>query len=234
MPYAVITGATQGIGRAVTEHLLDLGFSVAVCARNKEKLRALETEWQLRYPQAHIMALPADLSSKDEVIIFAEAVLAAFPEINILVNNAGTFQPGDIADEPDGRLEQLMAVNLYSAYHLTRALLPVMKATKNSHIFNMCSVASLKAYPNGGSYSISKYALLGFSENLREELKPFDIKVTAMCPGATYTPSWEGSGVSPERIMEAADVAKMLWSAYALSPQANVETIIMRPVKGDL
>ena len=234
MPYAVITGATQGIGRAVTEHLLDLGFSVAVCARNKEILRALETEWQLRYPQAHIMALPADLSSKDEVIIFAEAVLAAFPEINILVNNAGTFQPGDIADETDGRLEQLMAENLYSAYHLTRALLPVMKATKNSHIFNMCSVASLKAYPNGGSYSISKYALLGFSENLREELKPFDIKVTAMCPGATYTPSWEGSGVSPERIMEAADVAKMLWSAYALSPQANVETIIMRPVKGDL
>ena len=98
----------------------------------------------------------------------------------------------------------------------------------------MCSIASLRAYPNGGSYSISKFAMLGFSENLREELKEYNIKVTAICPGATYTPSWEGSGVSPDRIMESEDIAGMLWAAYNTSPQANVETIVMRPVKGDL
>jgi short-subunit dehydrogenase len=109
-----------------------------------------------------------------------------------------------------------------------------MKSRGQGHIFNMCSVASLKAYPNGGSYSISKYALLGFSENLREELKPFSIKVTSVCPGATYTPSWEGSGVEPGRIMEAADIAAMIWGAYSLSPQANVDTIVLRPVKGDI
>lgn len=109
-----------------------------------------------------------------------------------------------------------------------------MKNNGRGHIFNMCSVASLQAYPNGGSYSISKYALLGFSDNLREELKQDNIKVTAICPGATFTPSWEGSGVAPERIMEAADIANMLWSAYRLSPAANVENIILRPVKGDL
>ncbi len=109
-----------------------------------------------------------------------------------------------------------------------------MKANGKGHIFNMCSIASLKAYPNGGSYSISKYALLGFSDNLREELMEDGIKVTAICPGATYTPSWEGSGVEPDRIMESADIAAMLWSAYNLSPQANVEMIILRPVKGDI
>jgi short-subunit dehydrogenase len=125
-----------------------------------------------------------------------------------------------------------MEVNLFSAYHLTRALLPFMGP--GSHIFNMCSVASLKAYPNGGAYSISKYALMGFSENLREELKPRSIKVTAVCPGATWSRSWSGSGVDEDRIMEAEDIAKMVWSAYDLSPQADVETIIMRPIKGDL
>ena len=109
-----------------------------------------------------------------------------------------------------------------------------MKIHGSGHIFNICSVASLKAYPHGGSYSISKYALLGFSENLRDELKHTGIKVTAVCPGATYTPSWEGSGVHPHRLMEAEDVAKMLLAAYKLSPQANVDTIVMRPVKGDL
>ena len=234
MPYAIVTGATQGIGRTIAEHLLSKGFSVAVCARNEQKLQALEQEWKARYPQAQIVALTADLSKKTEVVFFAEKVAAVFPQIDILVNNAGTFQPGEISDEPDGRLEQLLSVNLYSAYYLTRGVLSVMKKSGSGHIFNMCSVASLKAYPNGGSYSITKYALLGFSENLREELKPFNIKVTAICPGATYTPSWEGSGVPEERIMEAGDVANMLWSAYNLSPQANVETMVMRPVKGDL
>jgi short-subunit dehydrogenase len=128
----------------------------------------------------------------------------------------------------------MIDVNLYTAYRLTRKILPAMKSNKSGHIFNMCSVASLKAYRNGGAYSISKYALLGFSENLREELKPYGIKVTAICPGATHTPSWEGSGVPEDRIMEAGDIAEMLWSAYKLSSQANVEMIVMRPVKGDL
>ena len=187
-----------------------------------------------QYPKAKIVGYQADLSNKSQVAAFANYILSVFPQIDMLINNAGLFLPGTIADEPEDLLENLMAANLYSAYHLTRGVLPKMKQQNSGHIFNMCSVASLKAYPNGGSYSISKYALMGFSENLREELKQHNIKVTAICPGATYTPSWAGSNVPPERIMEASDIAKMLWSSYQLSAQANVETIVMRPVKGDL
>jgi short-subunit dehydrogenase len=102
------------------------------------------------------------------------------------------------------------------------------------HIFNICSIASLKAYPNGGSYGISKYALHGFSQNLRTELKDKGIKVTGVYPGATYTNSWLGSGVAPERIMEANDIAHMLYAATQLSQQAVVEEIILRPQLGDL
>lgn len=234
MPYAVITGATQGIGHSIATKLLSNGYSVAACARNAEKLTLLQKEWSAAYPHATILTYSANLANKEETEAFAQHVLNNFPQVDILVNNAGSFLPGDICDEPDGRLETLMAVNLYSAYHLTRGLAPAMKALGKGHIFNMCSVASLKAYANGGSYSITKYALLGFSDNLREELKPYNIKVTSICPGATYTPSWEGSGVPEERIMEAADVADMLWAAANLSAQANVETMVLRPVKGDL
>jgi len=109
-----------------------------------------------------------------------------------------------------------------------------MKREKKGHIFNICSVASLKSYPNGGSYGISKYALLGFSENLREELMPDNIKVTAICPGATYTNSWAGAGLPKERFIQVEDIANTLWSAYVLSEQAVVETIVIRPLKGDL
>ncbi len=234
MPYAIVTGASQGMGKVIADRLLLEGFSIAVCARNKTKLEQLSGEWREQYPNAEIITHSADLSNKEELAAFADMVLFRFPEIDLLVNNAGNYLPGTLADEPDGLLEQMIGINLYSAYRLTRKVLPAMIEKQRGHIFNMCSVASLRAYPNGGAYSISKYALLGFSENLREELKPHSIKVTAICPGATYTTSWEGSGVEPGRIMEANDVAAMLWSAYSLSPQANVETIIMRPVKGDL
>lgn len=233
MKYAVVTGASQGIGYAITEKLLREGYSVAICARGQEKLQSAAENWREQYPSVQVLPVAADLATKDGVNSLASEVLHAFPHIDVLVNNAGTFSPGNIADEPEGQLERMIATNLYSAYNLTRRLLPAMEM-RGGHIFNMCSVASLKAYPNGGAYSISKYALLGFSDNLREELRQYNIKVTSICPGAVWSPSWEGSGVAPERIMEAADVADVLWSAVSLSAQAVTETIIMRPLKGDL
>ena len=102
------------------------------------------------------------------------------------------------------------------------------------HIFNMCSVASLMAYPNGGSYSISKYALLGFSKNLRLELKDKGIKVTGIMPGATWSASWEGVELPEERLMQASDIALAVWSATQMSPSAVVEDIVLRPQLGDL
>lgn len=233
MPYAIITGATQGIGKAIAEKLLAEGFSIAVCARTKTDLEHIKKVWEKKYPATRIIALQADVSEKKDVVSFANAVLGDFPQIDVIVNNAGIFLPGALADESEGHLEKLMTVNMYSAYHLTRQVLPQMKKQKSGHIFNICSVASLQAYPNGGSYGITKYALLGFSENLREELKPDKIKVTAVCPGATYSRSW-GNSELKHTMMDPGDVANMLWSAYTLSANADVETIIMRPTAGDL
>jgi short-subunit dehydrogenase len=234
MPYAIVTGASQGIGKAIATALLQHGFTVAVCARSEPILQQTVREWVAVYGPDRVLAMNADLSNAGEVNAFADRVLATFPGVDLLVNNAGTFRPGTIADEDEGLLEKMIGINLYSAYSLTRLGLPVMQQQGRGHIFNICSVASLKAYPNGGSYSISKYALLGFTDNLREEMRDYNVKVTAICPGATWSPSWEGSGVSPERIMEARDVAATLLAAYSLSSQAVAETIVMRPVKGDL
>lgn len=230
--YAVVTGATQGIGRAIAEKLLSEGFHIALCARTQQGLDHLREEWRQRWPGAQVLALRADFSRQEDVLRFAQELVQAVPRVDVLVNNAGTFRPGELASEPNGMLEEMMRVNLFGAYDLTRALLPHMEA--GGHIFNICSVASLKAYPNGGAYSITKYALLGFSENLRHELMPRRIRVTALCPGATRSRSWSGTGVPRERIMEATDVAEILWAAYSLSEKADVEKIVMRPIAGDL
>lgn len=234
MPNAIVTGGTQGIGKAIVEKLLSEGFDVATCARSKDDLESLRLEMAEKYPDRTLIAHSVDLSNKEEVLSFAKSTKDMFPTIDILVNNAGIYFPGNITDEPEGRLEQMLSINLLSAYHLTRSILPALIGQKQGHIFNICSVASLKAYPGGGSYSISKYALLGFSENLREELKAEGIRVTSVCPGATNSRSWEGSGIDPERIMDATDVSEMVWATYTLSAKANVETIVIRPQLGDL
>ena len=109
-----------------------------------------------------------------------------------------------------------------------------MMKRKQGHIFNICSIAALHAYEQGGSYSITKYALDGLSVNLRHEMKGYGIKVTAVYPGAAYTDSWSSSGVSPDRIMTAGDIADMIYASARLSPQACVEEIVIRPQLGDL
>ena len=229
----VITGASKGIGRAIAQIFAAEGNHLFLCSRNEEQLYDTIAYLQTSYPYCKVSGQITDMAVKDDIQRFGEWVLASGTP-DILINNAGKFTPGSIYEEADGILEEMITVNLFSAYRLTRILLPAMIQAKQGHIFNICSIASLQAYANGGSYSISKFALLGFSKNLREELKPHGIKVTAVCPGATLTASWDGFDIDPKRIMEATDVAKMVLAASQLSPMAVVEDIILRPQLGDL
>ena len=232
--HIIITGSSKGFGKAIAEKFSLPNNTLYLCARNESNLMHTVNELQQTFPHTIFKAKAVDLSIKKEAIAFGRWILSQTNTIDILINNAGSFMPGNIYNELDETLENMIQTNLYSAYHVTKTILPVMIKQKRGHIFNICSIASLQPYPNGGSYSISKYALLGFSKNLREELKPYHIKVTAVCPGAAYTDSWVGSGVDPERIMQANDIAEMIYTASKLSPQAVVQDIIMRPQLGDL
>jgi short-subunit dehydrogenase len=230
----IITGASRGLGKAMAERFAAGGYDIALIARDGQRLSATQSELAARYPGGRFQSFSVDMGDREQVDSLGLGLVKAGVVADVLVNNAGQFIPGSVHNEPEGLLEQLMTVNLYSAYRLTRHLLPAMMARRRGHIFNICSVASLQAYPRGGAYSISKYALAGFSANLREELKGYGIKVTTVYPGAAYTDSWAGSGVDPQRIMEAGDIAEMVYTASRLSPQATVEEILLRPQLGDL
>ncbi len=231
----LITGASRGIGKAIAEVFAANGYSVFLSSRNEKVLTETTVELQSKYPAASVRSKAFDLGNKEQAAALAVWVQEFIQAPDILVNNAGSFEPGSVYNEPEGVLESQMATNLYSAYHLTRALLPSRrKEGAGRHIFNMCSIASLKAYNNGGAYSISKFALYGFSKNLREEMKPHGIKVTAVVPGAVFTDSWEGFDNSSKRIMEASDIAQLVYTASRLSIQACVEEIVVRPQLGDL
>ena len=232
----VITGASKGLGKAIAEAFAadGSGHHLFICARNKAELELTGRQLEERFPTINMHTRTCDVSNKNELNDLVNWIKGLTDKVDILVNNAGVYLPGNAAGEDDGMLEKLMEINTYSAYHLTRLILPGMIKEKSGHIFNICSIASLHAYPNGGAYSISKFAMYGFSKNLREEMKPFGIKVTHVLPGAALTDSWSGSNIDPQRIMEASDIGKMVYAAAQLSPQACVEEIILRPQLGDL
>lgn len=230
----VVTGGTKGIGRAIIEKFSSHHFDVATCSRNQQELELLRSEIQKSNNTSNVFIQQADLSDRSQVKTFCDFVKKLNRPIDVLINNAGYFLPGEIVTEPEGTLENMINANVYSAYYTIRGLAPQMMLQKSGHIFNMCSIASIKAYPNGGSYAISKFALLGLSKCLREELKQYGIRVTAIMPGATKTASWEGVDIPDERFMKVEDVADTIFAAYSLSEQSVVEEIILRPQLGDL
>lgn len=230
----VITGGTKGIGRAIVEKFASAGFDIITCARNAKELKSLKTEIGSTCKNIQLLTYVADLSKKEDTMAFASFINEQKKSIEILINNTGVYLPGQIHKEKDGALEQMINTNLYSAYHLSRALVKSMIKKKHGYIFNICSTASIMPYINGGSYCISKYALLGMTKVLREEMKEYNIKVTAVLPGATKTSSWDGVDLPYERFIKPEDVADSIFSVYSLSKNAVVEEILIRPQLGDI
>ncbi len=231
---AIVTGSTKGIGKGVVSLLAREGWSVALSSRNKSDLQAQQADLKHQFPDQDFPWHVVDFSQKAETIAYGQAIIEKWPDVHLLVNNAGIFLPGAVHNEPDGVLESQIQVNLLGPYHLTRAVLPAMMKRKKGLIINIGSIASLIAYPNGGAYTISKFALLGFSKCLREEMKPHGIKVTTVFPGSTWSASWEGADFPHERLMVPEDVAEAIVSVTRLSDASVVEEILIRPQLGDL
>lgn len=226
---AVVTGGSKGIGLAIVEKLLNENYMVFTVSRTVGELSPLKQKFG---SQLDISLL--DFSIQSNVKVFSDKLISSVAEIDILVNNAGVFLPGSIHEEAAGNFELQMQLNVAAPYHLTRALLPLMIAKKSGYIFNMCSTASIVPYVNGGSYCISKHALLGFSKVLRQELIPYQISVSSILPGATLTDSWAGTDLPENRFMKASDIAETLWFAIANRERMVMEEILIRPMGGDL
>lgn len=233
MKTIVVTGGTKGIGKAIILKFASEGYDIVTCARNEDDLKAFSESVREKY-QVGFYYQAVDLSIKSSVEKFTKYVLSLDVKIDVLINNTGVYLPGKIYEEEDGALELMINTNLYSAYYLTRGLLPKMINSKTGDIFNICSTASVIPYINGGSYCISKYALYGMTKVLREEMKEHQIRVVAVLPGATYTSSWEGVDVPEERFMKASDVADSIFGTHQLSNRTVVEEILIRPLLGDL
>ena len=231
--HVVVTGASRGIGFAVAHRFAKEGHHLAIVARNAGDLTHAK-EQLLSAGAAAVHTVVADLSSPEQIAQSVTTIQSIFGQVHVLVNNAGLFLGGTMMGEPAGQFQHLMNTNVLSAYEMTRGLWTQLQNTPRSHVFNMCSIASITAYAAGGSYSVAKFALMGFSKSLRLEGMPFGIRVSAVLPGATLTDSWAGVDLPKERFMDPKDVAEAIFMAFQINEHTVMEEILLRPMLGDI
>jgi short-subunit dehydrogenase len=226
---ALITGATKGIGRAIAFKLAEAGYHLAICARSPTELADLCTVLQSQFPDVEVYARATDCGDLQDLRVFAEEAHSQLGHIGTLINNVGIYIPATLLDESEGVLEQQMQVNVYAAHELSRFFGKKMRAAGAGHIVNICSVAGIEPVVAAGSYSVTKYALMGLTRVLREELKPAGVKVTAIIPGATLTHSWEGTSIAPEHFIQPEDIATCVLTCLQMSVGATIDEIVVRP-----
>ncbi|MFI5160601.1 MAG: SDR family oxidoreductase [Sphingobacteriales bacterium] len=234
MNNAIITGATKGMGRAIAIAFAKQGVNLAVCARNEKDLAAFKNELQQINPSVKVVTVVADGSNKDELLNFAAAAEDQLGFISIVINNLGMFDPVSILDESEAAFDKQLNTNLMPAYHLYRFFGKQMIAKRQGHIFTICSVAALDPIPSAGTYSVTKFALLGLSKVMRAEMQPHNVKVTAVIPGSTLTNSWKGTTIDKNKFVLPEDIASAVLSIYNMSTGANVDEIIIRPSTGQV
>lgn len=235
----LITGASQGIGAAIAVAFAghknsegEPAFRLALVSRNIEALQRVQASCQKLGSECEVF--PCDLTCESQVTTMAQRVLADLGVPDLLINNAGQFVQGDLIDMDLQRFRSTIDTNLTSAFLTTRAFLPGMIERKSGAIFYMASVASQKAYPNCGAYTVAKHGLLGLARSIRESTRTAGLRVSSILPGATDTPSWAGENVSPSRLMPPSDIAQIVLSLFTLSHRSVVEEIVLRPLLGDL
>lgn len=229
----VITGASQGIGAALAEAFAaEPEARLALLSRSKEKLEAVAQ--RCRDGGAEAVVYVCDVTDDAAAQQAAGSIQARWGAPDVLINNAGLFLPGGVADTPADVFRAQIAVNLTSAFVMTQAFLPAMRSRSRGHVFFLGSVASIRGYPAGAAYCAAKHGVLGLARALREETKASGLRVTTLLPGATFTPSWEGADLPEERFMPAEDVARAAVDIYRLSERTVVEEILLRPQLGDI
>ncbi len=231
--HVIITGASQGIGRAIAEAFAaEPAARIALVARSADKLAAVAEACRARGAAAE--PFPCDVTDETAVGRTAAAIQACWGAPDVLVNNAGLFRPGGLLEVDATAFRQQIEVNLTSAFLVTQAFLPAMLEAGRGHLIYMASVASIRAYAGGAAYCAAKHGLLGLARVVREETRTRGLRVTTLLPGATLTPSWDGTDLPASRFMPPEDIARAVLDVVRLSDRTVVEEMVLRPQEGDV
>ena len=227
---ALVTGATEGIGRATALALGRAGYRVGICSRSIEKVEATLAE--LRAQGVTAAGAAADVADPDQVRHLVDQVRGALGEIDVLVNNAGVLIARPIEELTLEDWDVTMATNLRGLYLTTRLVLPGMRTRRQGTIVNVASLAGRNGFVGGSAYSASKHAVLGFSRSLMLEVRKDNVRVIAICPGSVATGMLRNQAMlkpDHERILRPEDVAASILHVLTLPTGALVSELDIRP-----
>jgi len=226
---ALITGASRGIGLAIARGLAGMGARVGVCARDAKKLELAANE--LRRDGASVAAIPADVSRASEIAMLVQKTEQLLGPVEILVNNAGIGYFAPIQEASEANWDAVLDTNLKAVFLLSKAVAPGMIGRRGGHIVNIASLAGKNSFAGGGIYCASKWGLLGLTGCLAEDLRPFGIRVSAICPGSVATDFSPHTGRDTSKMLQPADVAHAVEAILTQAPQSFISEVVLRPTQ---
>lgn len=221
---ALITGSGKGIGKAIALALAEEGVNVALLARTQADLNEVAAE--AKAFGVKTLVLTADIGNIDSVNAAAKTALDEFKTIDILINNAGVGKFGKFLDLSPEEFENIMRINLFGIYYATRAILPGMIEQQSGDIVNISSTAGLKGAPLTSAYSASKFAVIGLTESLMQEVRKHNIRVTALTPSTVATDMAKDLNLTdgnPDKVMQPEDVAELIIAQLKLNKRVVIK-----------
>lgn len=229
-----ITGAGSGIGRATAAAFSQMGARVVVSGRTKRTIDRVAKSIVSGGGEA--FAVVCDVSNEASVNKALKAIEKKWGPVDILINNAGIGTWKDFLKTSVKEFDETIATNLRGIFICAKAVAPSMVKRKSGMIINVLSTAAVRAFPGNSAYCASKFGGLGLTKVLRSELKQYNVRVTAVLPGAVETPMWDPAEREKYRyrMLQPEDVAQVMVDAAMLSPRALAEEILLRPLAGDI
>jgi len=226
---ALVTGASRGIGFAVAQNLAGLGAKLALCARDPKRLETAAAA--LEQNGATVLAVPADVRSTGDVETLARKTEQSLGAVEILVNNAGIGIFAPIHEASEEQWDSVLDTNLKAVFLLSRAVAPGMIQRRSGHIVNVVSLAGKSAFAGGSIYCASKWGLLGLTQCMAEDLRPYGIRVSAVCPGSVATDFSPHAGKDTRKMLQPEDVAHAVESIVTQAPQSFISEVLIRPAQ---
>jgi len=222
---ALITGAGKGIGKAIAIALAKEGVNVILLARTQADIDEVAKE--INSLGVKSLAITADVADINSVNTAVEKALTEFKSIDILINNAGIATFGNFLELEPSVWERIIQVNLMGTYYVTRAILPNMIERKTGDIINISSTAGLNGNALTSAYSASKFAVLGLTDSLAQEVRKHNIRVTALTPSTVATDlaiELKLTDGNPEKVMQSEDVAELIIAQLKLNKRVFIKS----------
>ena len=223
---AIVTGASRGIGYAAATELASQGYSLGLMSLTEENIKKAAQDIRSLFPETKVVTAAFDVADGASTERFIERVNTELGDVTVLVNNAGDYPTGTSA-MPTDELQRLMDVNFLSATRFVQGVIPSMKRNGGGYIFNIASICGVEAFADVGGYCASKYALVGYSSSLAQELSSSGIKVTALCPSWVNTEKASRASLKPEEMIQTNDIALTIRYLLSLGPTASIRELVI-------